>query len=71
MKGYTMYQGVIYEFSIIDSNNFSKGYIENMALSAAQSEFSLLGIYENPIVTLVSESIENGQKIYHFVATEV
>jgi len=59
---------MLYEFSITDSNNYTKEQITNEALTVAQNEFRLLGINEEPFLTLISESTENNQKIYNFVA---
>lgn len=59
---------MLYEFSITDSNNYTKEQIAIEALDVAQNEFRLLGINEEPSITLISESTEDNQKIYNFVA---
>ncbi|MBT4791258.1 MAG: hypothetical protein HON90_06785 [Halobacteriovoraceae bacterium] len=59
---------MLYEFSITDSNNYTKEQIANEALIVAQNEFDLLGVNEEPSITLISESTEENQKVYNFVA---
>lgn len=59
---------MLYEFSITDSNNYTKEQIANEALIVAQNKFDFLEINEKPSITLISESTEGNQKIYNFVA---